>query len=424
MPKIEKSHPCVLSPDGFKQALQKYAVRHAKGDADFALLSVHVSNYRELANKEGGETANLVSESLLRTCLSGLRQQDRVCCPADDFLLFLLPDADRGGAEQARIRVKQILSQAKLKQSGKILKPEGAVQSSHCGDAACDIDAMLHEVGAMVDEHGAIVKQEGEARESLLARAKLESWAQRYHGFTLSNNGGTGSTASNGSTPSNLTLAAGQTCCATDSWSDLPVRIHKVAADAAPAWDEVIRRARVLQSIDHPALNRLVDFHCDQQLHAVFLVWGEREGRHRLSEILGGKQDLKPALALRWIGEIVGALAYLQQLVPPVVPTKLSADDLLESGQDIVIDGGLDSYIFDGGKGKTVAALFADIAHLIERIAQSTDSAKLPPRLSELVAQLKLKEVPQNTNTMHKVRAAVRELVERAEKQQQIQDDA
>lgn len=419
MRKFEKSHPCVLSPDGFKQVLQKYAARHAKGDVVFALLSIRITNHGELSI-EGGEAASLVIESLLRTCLSGLRQQDRACCLSDDFFLFLLPDADKAGAEQTRMRVRQILSQAKLKHNGKFFKPEGIVLFSHCGEAACDIDAMLHEVGATVDGHGELVQQDAEPPERVLARAKLSSWAQRYHGFTESNPDDT-SKRENGDSAGEFRPASSDKWFATDSWSKSAVRIQKVVAASAPAWDETIKRARVLQAVDHPSLNKLMDFHCDDQLNAVFLVWKQRNGQQTLSEVLGRKDTLKSTDALRWIGEITSALAYLQQLVPPVVPTAFSSGNVVLDGQDIIIDGGLESYIFNAVTSKSAPSLFPEVAEVIEQIVHVSDSSTIPAELLELTAQLKAKDVPNNLNTMHKVRAAVRKIVERAEKEQQTQ---
>lgn len=403
MRKFEKNHPYILSPDAFRQALQKYALRHAKGDAKFSLISVEVGNFQQLAESGTTETASHVCEILLRECLHELRHQDRACFPTDDLFLFLLPEADQSVCKQAEQRIARVLAEFRHTLHGKVVKLDGLIISTDCGETVCDIDAMLHSVGATLDEHGGIVKQASKTHR--LQMAKFDSWAQRFDEFT----------ALNGEalewTPGRSTR---------DRWSGLPVRISKLdlplEASLIPR-DEVVKRARTLQSIDHPALNRLIDFHCDEQLQAVFLVWHQREGR-LLSEFLSQYGTvIESSKALRWIAEIVSALTYLQALVPPAVPTDLTVANVLEIGDDIVIDNVLESYVLHSTPAQASAELFSKTAHLLETILRKTDTAAAPAELTQVIAQLKQPELPQKLNTMHKVRAVIRKIVERVDKE-------
>lgn len=412
MRKIERSHPCVLSPDAFKQALQKYAVRHAKGDAVFSLLSVRLTNFADLSTKHGAAACQQAGDSLLGTCLKGLRQQDRVCLPADDFFLFLLPEADRTGVDQARARIAQIVAESKLKHDGHTLKPEGEVLSTYLGDAVCDIDAMLHDVGATLDEHGEIIKRCAEAQQRTIAGANLESWSLRYEGFSGRNGD----------------IGCGQITVARDCWSKARVKIRRAApvstAGQIDAWDDVVKRARALQHIDHPSLNRLLDFHPDETQSSVFLVRPLVDGE-KLTDVLSGKQ-LEPSRALRWIGELIGALAYLQGLVPPAVPADLNSDSIVVVADDIVIDCAFDQYVFNENPAaeETSRRLLAQAAALMAQIAAAADQSQLPAELIDIIDNARKSPVPPALNTMHKLRSAVRKIIERADKQTEVKKHA
>lgn len=403
MRKIERNHPCVLSPDAFKQALQKYAVRHAKGDAVFSLLSVHLTNFDQLATKHGAAACSLAGDSLLGACLKGLRQQDRVCLPAHDFFLFLLPEADRTGVDQARVRIARIVAEAKLKYEGNILKPEGEVFATHLGDAVCDIDAMLQDVGATLDEHGEIVRRCADAQQRITAGANLESWSLRYEGFSGRNGAN----------------RAGQSTVVRDRWSGERVHIRSAAPHSTQAlisaWEEVVKRARALQHMDHPCLNRLLDFHGDETQSSVFLVWRFVEGE-KLSAVLSDKQ-IEPAQALHWIGELISALAYLQGLVPPAVPADLTSDCIIVVGDDIVIDCAFDQYVFNESPPaeETLRRLLAQTAARVGEIAGATERSQLPDRLFDIIADLRKEPVSPAFNTMHKLRSVVRKIIERTE---------
>lgn len=401
MRKFERSHPCVLSPDAFKQALQKYAVRHVKGEAVFSLISVRVTNFADLSTKYGATATLVAGDSLLGACLKGLRQQDRVCLPADDFFLFLLPEADQSGVEQACARIIQIIADAKLKHDGNTLKPEGEVLSTHLGDAVCDIDAMLHDVGATLDEHGEIIRRTPEAQQRTIASANLESWLLRYEGFS----------GRDGGSP--------RPVVARDCWSTSRVNIRRAIPQAETAlraaWEDVVKRARVLQHIEHPCLNRLIDFHPDETHSSLFVVWRYLEGE-TLSTALA-KKSLPVSSALRWIGELIGALAYLQGLVPPAVPSELTSQCVTILGDDIVIDCSFDAYVFNENPPaeETSRRLLLQTAGLMGEIADATESSQLPAELTQIIDDLKKDKLPPALNTMHKLRSAVRKIIERAE---------
>lgn len=401
MRKFERSHSCVLSPDAFKQALQKYAVRHVKGEAVFSLLSVRVTNFADLSTKYGATAALVAGDSLLGACLKGLRQQDRACLPADDFFLFLLPEADRSGVEQACARILQIIADAKVKHDGNTLKPKGEVLFTHLGDAVCDIDAMLHEVGATLDEHGEITRRTAEAQHRTIASANLESWLLRYEGFS----GRNGDSA--------------RPVVARDCWSTNRVNIKRatprVENALRVAWEDVVKRARVLQHIEHPCLNRLIDFHPDETHSSLFLVWRYLEGE-TLSAALA-KKSLPVSSALRWINELIGALAYLQGLVPPAVPADLTSECVMIFGDDIVIDCSFDQYVFNENPPaeETSRRLLLQTARLMGEIADATERSQLPADLIQIIDDLKKDKVPPALNTMHKLRSAVRKVIERAD---------
>lgn len=408
MRKFEKNHPCVLSPDAFKQALQKYALRHAKGDAKFSLVSLEVANFQQLAEEDTAESASHVCGILLRQCLNELRHQDRVCFPADDLSLFLLPDTDQSGCKQAEQRLSRVVAEFRHTHHGKVVRLDSRINSTDCGETVCDIDAMLHAVGATLDEHGGIVKHAVESQRRQLA--KLDSWAQRFEEFF----------GQNGSDREGR-----QALLTRDRWSGAQVRIIRVdlpADDTSVPRDQLVKRARALQSIDHPALNGLMDFHCDEQLRTVFLVWHHRQGR-LLSEFLPQSAIvIDAAKALRWIAEIVSALAYLQALVPPAVPADLTVANVLEIGDDILIDNVLESYVLHSTPAH--AELFAKTARLLEIILDKTDPTGVPAELTDVIAQLKQAEIPQKLNTMHKVRAVIRKIVERADREEPPHEQA
>lgn len=140
--------------------------------------------------------------------------------------------------------------------------------------------------------------------------------------------------------------AFGRTFLARDRQTDAEVVIKELTVAGLPDWKPIEhfeREARVLGSIDHPGVPRFVDALQEQRDGSVhlYIVTEHVAGRTLQQEIAAGTRWDEPR-ALALMNALLGTLAYLHRLSPPVIHRDIKPGNIVlrEDGTPVLIDFG------------------------------------------------------------------------------------
>jgi len=198
-------------------------------------------------------------------------------------------------------------------------------------------ESLLRTLGYKIDQRGILsfIADKNDDDESRLKPAfagSFDLWKERYDGVTNSLKGRREQFQAHA-------LFEIRRSKIVDRWNDdrqMELRlITPFGLDVpmtARASEEVLRRLRVLQTLEHPGLLRLTDFFIsdDWRLYLVScpmsgaelrpLASGSKPG-DELSELLTARGE---TTALTWLVQLVNSLIAAQSLTPPLVPRSLS----------------------------------------------------------------------------------------------------
>ncbi|HEY9712701.1 MAG TPA: diguanylate cyclase [Chroococcales cyanobacterium] len=341
--------PAVIPPDAVKAQVLKHCQRYRKDNRPFSVASLDILEYEHVRNEMGAAAAEQLDRLGKLVCTNTLRGSDRVCFFEPGHAIVLLPDTDQQAARSVMQRITQSIASASLNYRNKPLRASGAFLTASCGPAPAqtsegdlvvpDAEALLAAVGYKFDEQGNLYNPQLSSmrlftRKKLTFSGSFTVWSDRYVNMQRDS---TDSEGKEEGVPAGVTYIRSH---AADQWQAgrrVNIKMFEVtrkdAKFEAEALPKVARRARVLQQIDHPGITRLIDFHSYEQRY-LYLVENPTEGT-RLTET---RADV--ATALEWGIQLCNSLIYLQGLLPPLVPPRLTEERFYVSrdSQLILVD--------------------------------------------------------------------------------------
>jgi hypothetical protein len=156
----------------------------------------------------------------------------------------------------------------------------------------------------------------------------------------------------------------GETLEAVDKREGRPVAIKRFTIRGAKSWKDVElaeREARVLSSLDHPALPRYIEHF--EEAGALYLVMEKIEGETLASRRRRGAR-FDQAQVLRFLKEAAACLAYLHGRAPPVVHRDIKPGNVLlrPDGSYCLVDFGSVRDRLKPEGGSTVVGTFGFMA--------------------------------------------------------------
>lgn len=388
-----------IAADEFKQLLLKYVSRHAKSSRQFALLSIELANFETLADNSSDDPPRIM-QAAQTLALDEAREADRLCLVSPATMLLLLPDTNNEGADQLESRLRQTFSN-KIRPLAQT-KPVFNFKITSSNDTACDVHAMLTAVGCVLDEHQDITA--GGMTRAVWQLGSLESWMQR---FALTQ-------------PWQSLANGSEIADADDNWSDTTVRMVRVQVPSdwtalegnSPQSEKqrsLLQRARALQSLIHPNMQRLTDFFVDQGKH-LYLVTEWVDG----CPVVTKRRELTDKEFVDVAIEFASILIQAHSLVPLMVLKPTYENLLLCNGTgNLTLVNHHVEYLFPIGietHGEdSNMSLFADF--LSNLLAERTRNA-VTDALSEILQNLQSAKRPESVSTLHKTRSAVKRIAD------------
>lgn len=415
----------LVSASAFKQTLMKYIRRQARYGRTFCLASIEILEYEQVKNTLGAHAAQQLHRLGQDVCLKYLRDADRLCGAQPGQFLLLLPDTDPQGARQALERLAQLMGTAKAHYHHKQLRASASFHIVDSAQQGSDPEVLLGELGFKIDEGGNLGRHLGPDRAYRGAMAQapfcgdFDVWSERYADIKLEGEGLYGE---------NLRVSR---LSARDCWrGGKPVQMRLIEPDQpdtsleADFLDLIARRARVLQSIDHPGLLSTADYHL-QDRRKLCLVQDRLDG-----PILGDYllvEEIDGLTLLDWALQILGSIIYLQGLMPPLVPPPPGDSSfIVGSGKHLVLVEFEIPYLFPNwhqpsqisaeeilavAQGRPVAAYAPVLTGLARLMSELISRLPHPPgELAALLSCLQTEELPAEWNTVFKLRSAVKRI--------------
>ncbi len=398
----------LLTPESFKQALLKYARRDAYSGRPFSAIAVTISDYREISQEFGIQTAEQVNHLCRDLFCRGLQGADRLSNVAPGFFLILLPETEKANAELALARLSAIAAASRLQFHELDLKPEYRLSIAHFDFVSSRLDVLLSQLDCQIDRHGNLVHMDAAShpagKDAVLA--SCDSWMERFESV---------------SRPAGTTVLSLQVVSwrAADRWKErTAVEITRIDLRQCPqmSLEDLVKKARGLKEIDHPAVQPIVDFYLGVEADETpqyFLVTQDTPGlplvRFLADNCLG--QDV----ALEWIFSLLNGAIYLLGLMPPVIIAPLSPENIfVKAGERPLIAGYQLPYLFCQQAGASAQSLLVEICALIISICQKSQGEAIA-QVMELSQSVMSGQGPRQLNTVHKLRSAVRRIVNKQE---------
>lgn len=393
----------------------------------FCVASLDVIGYEELEDESGHHAAEQVNNFVIDICRKFIRDADRICLERPGHFLFLLPESDASGGKQALTRVAQTLAANRLQHKHQSLHVTCSFKVAYSGEYGSDAEALLAATGYRIAETGELIRVDSPGPSSILPGEGWEPfcgdfsvWSQRYSRMQ-----------------GNLQHTEGEflevkTLTSQDHWcsdQQVTVRImgplHRRTIFDTTLLELIERRARVLQSIDHPHVTPLRDYHISKrsQLYVV------RADIDAIPLLQAANHGVSASNILEWTIQICNGLIYLQSLIPPVVPPPLEECVYVvpDTNQIIFIDYEI-PYLFPHWyqkipvsnleieaalQGRPVAA-YGPVIQSLSRLLKSLFKLSPVPlaKFSTLLDKISQVDLPRDLNTIYKIRSAVKEILD------------
>lgn len=412
----------VLTSAAFRQVLIKCSQRFVRQGRGFSLIALQVLEFEQVKRSLSEQAADQLSNLACSTFLKGIRGADRLCTAKPGHFIILMPDTDADGAQIAVDRLCHLVAQAKSHFKHKPLRASCSYKVAYCAQFLGDAEAMLRSLGYSFDNDGELdfaaesqsSRQEGSEAPGL--GGGFASWLERYEITGQCDSEQLGDVLK-------LTRLA-----AKDQWaSGRPVRIRVAERLFGTAFDTDVlamlaRRSRVLQSIDHPGIDAIIDFQVKDN-RALYLV-SKCRAEPRLAEFLEPANAIDSELISQWAVQICNALIYLQSLMPPVVPTSLSCGCFIVNDQKhlVLVDYEIPyllpaccqgfnlseleiQAVIQGRPTPAYEPVVRSLGRMLGRLAADSGCER---KFVELFERLQSEKLPADLNTIYKVRSALK----------------
>jgi len=399
--KSNEAEQRLLTADAFKQALLKYCSRHAKAGKDFALISVEIKRFELLAQKGRENQAHQFISSIRATCLSSLRDMDRLCSVRNDTFLLLLPEISVSDTKKVMQRIESAVKTTKVSLDDQEITAEVTCRFAHSEPHTADLQALLLEVDCDLDEHGELIHRKTVTLP--FCTGSLEEWESRYEKKTLIDD-----CRQVAGVASGMVI---RTFSAHDSWNGNE-RVTMKSISLSKALDaqmqeSLVKKARVLQLTDHPAVTTTTDFFLDKGQELI-LVSNDRQLKS-----FDEKTKIDEAAVALFLMQTIQGLIYLLGLVPPVVPPGELIQYLgCTKEKHVVINNFEHHYMFPVVEHPDPESLIPSFAKLCQQLCARTNGA-LADEVQDLAQRLLSKSPPKELNTIYKVRTALKRIIDK-----------
>ncbi|MBI4532913.1 MAG: diguanylate cyclase [Candidatus Melainabacteria bacterium] len=405
----------------FRQVLTKHVRRQARFGRTFCLASLQILEYEHIAKNMGEQAADKLHQLGCDVFLQSIRASDKLCLASPGKFLLLLSDTDRQSASKTLARLTQLTAQAKIHYHRKALRASCLARLVDSAEGGGDLEVLLASVGFGLDDEREFCWVGTQSSTAVAGHVtvggEFTSWVERYSGVTW---------VAKKTLGRHLQLTE---MTALDSWNNNGVvRIRALEpADEESCWDDdvlqiILARAKVLQSIDHPAIIRLQDYSL-KECRALYLVQDNPVGQ-KLSDYLS-IVDVDVALVLDWGQQILNSIIYLQGVVPPVVLSQCDENMfIVVPHKHLMLTDYEIPYLFPRwykvmhvssedieaiAQGRPTAAYVPVIRSFARfMILLLARIARPPESLVTLLARLDAESLPLELNTAFKVRASLK----------------
>lgn len=398
----QRRETMIVHREAFKHLLSKYCQREIRDGRDFCLVRLNVLEYEQVF-----QTSEQAADQLLRLvediCLRSQREKDRLCRLDSGNFILILPDTDKDLAEKTLERLAGTLAGAKTHYHQKTLKASTIFRIAHSKDLGANIESLLNAIGCCLDETGNIDLLEVTCNELPQSDTfAFENWIRRYK---------KGDTVNQEVLKVKGVDIATTTYEAIDSWANAEVYLDKFVFDVtinADTLDKIVKRTRVLQELDHPALLSTIDFQVtDNELwHAKPPIL------HESLKTYADKNKITELQIIDWCHQLLNLLIYLQSLVPPVIPTLFTKDNLFVGDEEQLILTNFEAnYVFaclnigeqnSSNTDLDYQAVIVSLGRLMLNLLGDKDT-----KIESLLNRLK-NPLPKELNSAYKVRQALK----------------
>lgn len=423
--------------DAFKQLLIKHGQRYVRDGKPFCLASIEILEYEHVRKSKGAQPADDLDQLGRLVLKHQLRADDRVCAVSPGSFLVLLPDISIENARKVMERILHKLGSSHRKRNSSKNRASGVYQvasvaaSAHSERVGAEpakasvrefhIEALVEAVGYRIDLSGTICKATYGAADSDSAGAKFsgnqELWLDRYSA---------GCEWAPEYTNDHLTVSS---VLAQDYWVPGKCVVLRVIRAVKPAAtvqrkidvsrvDELLKRLKVLQSIEHTGLSRVQDFHMGTRDElTIYVVESVPQG-----EPLSETTPISAREAVELIIQLSNLGIFLQSLVPPVSPVDFASRHIIRSGEgNFVFTDYQVPYVcsvlqtildpLGRSQGLQTEKSLASLGKLIDELRRT--SKEHDRVLSDLAERLLADPIPDSLNSMFKVRAEAQRIAQR-----------
>lgn len=326
-----------LGVDAFIEVLNRYCRRFLRDGKNFSLASLRILEYERVKSTAGNELADQLDRLGANIVCSALRGEDRICFVAPAQYLVLMPGTTYDDAHGAMQRAAQTIGEKSVRQKGHVVRPSVTFMVTSpltAGGTSCDTDTLvateilLGEVGFDLGTHNELIDRTLRDRTENGGACKVftgsyDAWFERYK-------------------------RVGEQL--TDTWSpgtqNIILRLWEpsVDTDTGVNHETLLRRLRALQSIEHPAFNKVTDFFITSDWK-VTLISPKTEGvelkgstdKKAHKKLANSLSDVTDSTILNWAIQICNALIAAQAMSPPLVLSSFSKIKVTLSQKDRIV---------------------------------------------------------------------------------------
>lgn len=335
-----------VGPDEFKHELLKFSRREGK---PLTIVGVRVTNIDTVASLTDSEAMDRLSRAI-RSTIAGCVEPSNIFTSLAPSRILILTFDDAPWHDGLKRRLSE------LNMPGWTIKPTFETQAQRV--EADDAETALDALGCEIDEHGVLCPRT--ERKLFSTLGSREKWLERYDGA-----------------PPRVR----------DRWRNVGCRLLTIRTEelCCPV-DELLKRAKALQDADHPSIEPLRDFWCDED--GFIGVSDEAVGKTLDQWLQSHRED--DATRKELVQQYISILLYGRSLTPPMVLSGLS-EHLRVSAVDSHLRLG-DCFQLDVLRRDEHQVSEADIVHDVEAFAD-----RLGVRL------------PEGRSTLNKLRAAFKD---------------
>jgi GGDEF domain-containing protein len=303
-----------LSAEAFQETLTRYCRRAQKDGREFCVASLSVLEYKKASNLEKEQ----LDKAVVNVLLKFLRAEDRICFIEPAHYLILTPYTSFEDANKAMKRVAEKISHSKIRVKADFIYPSAFVKvvssalrtSEEKGETVIDCESIYNSIGYTFDGKGRLrfIEDTEDQHNEPLFGGNLEGWLERYK--------------------------SDKDKRMHDRWSEnalvelrelavVDTSTAKNATNGSAISGHLLRRLRVLQNIDHPGINKLLDFYAKKD-GTLLIVTYPPDGVELTEMVCRKSFKTTTEKLVSWLQQILNALIALQTLAPPVVPASFS----------------------------------------------------------------------------------------------------